>query len=344
VRDGIRGLGCSRALIQAAESALARSEGAAVAEQNESGTRVVLRDELYRVAASERQARVLQETAAQPTMASMAEWLTSYGGGAHGALRLHSGCQVIHVPSYLKGLWLACTSMCSSSASAVDAQMSVRWEEVASDEKPFASRLNQYDAVILAAGSGLFAPDGPPAVPIISESHSLPVQLVRGQSVEVVLPVSSEDYINDAVLCGKYISPLPRGMGEGRAVLVGATHEYQQVSLTPDEVVKDLCARTEPFLPPLRSSEVWDFGTVQRVTSGVRVQSARGKHGRLPIIGRWEYGCVHSNAWIFTGLSSRGLLYHAMYGEILARAVLQNSEEVLREVDPEFTWWKADSK
>ena len=354
VRDGLRGLNCSRILIEAAERALAQPAGAegggGTAEPRDSGTRVVLRDELYRVAASERQARVLQETAAHPTLSSMAEWIPSYGGGgdgdcAYGALRLHSGCQVIHVPSYLRGLWVACTDMCSSAANATDAhQLSLRWEDVAADVKALASKLSEYDAVILAAGSGLFESDKIPAVPILSDGHSLPVQLVRGQSVEVTLPLTSGECSNDAVLCGKYVSPLPRGTSEGRTVLVGATHEYQRVPLTPDEVVTDLRARTEPFLPPHRSAEIWDCSTVRRVTSGVRVQSARGKFGRLPIIGRWDDVSLHSNAWIFTGLSSRGLLYHAMYGEMLSRAVLGNAEEVLWDVYPDSMWWKADGK
>jgi glycine/D-amino acid oxidase-like deaminating enzyme len=348
VRDGLRGLRSSQTLIQASERALAGEAGRA--EPTESRTRVVLRDELYRVAMSEQQARVLQETAAQPAMSSMAEWIPSYGvcsggGCAHGALRLHSGCQVIHVPSYLKGLWVACSSMCASAANAAGAhQLSLRWEEVAADEKVLSSKLNEFDAVILAAGSGLFEPDGVPAVPILSKNHSLPVQLVRGQSLQVTLPLSSEVHNDDAVLCGKYVAPLPRGIGDGRAVLIGATHEYQRVPLTPDEVVKDLRARTEPYLPPHHSAEVWDGGTVRRITSGVRVQSARGKYGRLPIIGRWVDVSLHSNAWIFTGLSSRGLLYHAMYGEMLAKAVLDNAEEVLWELYPGSAWWKADGK
>lgn len=355
MRDGIRALGCSRALIEAAERAWVAPGGAGGAESSVgTGPRgaVVLRDELYRVASSERQARALQETAAQPAVASVAEWIPSYtyggdtgsggaGAGGHGALRLHSGCQVVHVPSYLRGLWLACAGVCESTADARDARLSVRWEVVPSDETALASKLKQYDAIVLAAGSGLFASDGNPAVPILSGRHGLPVQLVRGQSVEIALPLSSEVPNTDAVLCGKYVSPLPCAKGkEGRAVLVGATHEYQPIPLTSDQVVKELRERTEPFMPPHRSAEVWDYGTVRRVTSGVRVQSARGKNGRLPIIGRWEDASFHSNAWIFTGLSSRGLLYHAMYGEILARAVLCNAEEVLGDVYPDSLWWK----
>jgi len=155
-----------------------------------------------------------------------------------------------------------------------------------------------------------------------------PVQLVRGQSLELRAAQSQ----NSALLCGKYVSPLP----DPNLALVGATHEFKEEKLTNDQVFAELKERTVGF-----ASLLWDSPNVevQRVTSGVRVQSERGKNGRMPIIGRLPSD-IHPNAWVFTGLSSRGLLYHALYGDILTDAILQNSEESMLKRCQDLLWWR----
>ena len=64
----------------------------------------------------------------------------------------------------------------------------------------------------------------------------------------------------------------------------------------------------------------------------------------MPMIGRYicagNGGIQHHNSWMFTGLSSRGLIYHGLFGRWLANAVLQGDEEVLREEFNDFDWWK----
>lgn len=43
---------------------------------------------------------------------------------------------------------------------------------------------------------------------------------------------------------------------------------------------------------------------------------------------------------MFAGLSSRGLIYHGLFGRWLADAVLRDDEERLRDGFAEFDWWK----
>jgi glycine/D-amino acid oxidase-like deaminating enzyme len=288
---------------------------------------------MYRVATSEGQARVLRDAAtADGGLSGVAEWIPEYG--AHGALRLHSGCQVVHVPSYLRGLWKACRDKVSSGG---EAGRSARWVILASTNELFeTSRLQQHDAVVFSAGAGLFASDSHSPALSRATSH-LPVQLVRGQSLVVSLS-SADAELRDAVLCGKYLSPLPQA-GE---ILVGATHEFQPTPWTAGQVLEDLRGRTSGCLAPDLAASVWERGRVRRVTQGVRVQSARGRHGRLPLVGRLDAKGLHPNAWLFTGLSSRGLLYHAWYGDWLARAVLADSEDVatVKNGPTDLLWWK----
>ena len=112
----------------------------------------------------------------------------------------------------------------------------------------------------------------------------------------------------------------------------GATHEYGEEPLKPNEVEDVLKKKSYQF-----ASEVWDNGTIDRVTKGYRVQSNRGRHGRLPIVGKLE-NCYHPNSWIFTGLSGRGLLYHGLFGDLLTDSILgiKNEDGELLE---NMNWW-----
>jgi glycine/D-amino acid oxidase-like deaminating enzyme len=157
---------------------------------------------------------------------------------------------------------------------------------------------------------------------------AFPIQLVRGQSIEMIV---NNDTSDQALLCGKYVLP----MREAKKVLVGATHEFKELPLSEEDVLAQLKDRSYLF-----ASSLWDHGRVERITSGVRVQSQRGAYGRLPIIGKYE-NLLHPNTWIFTGLSSRGMLYHGMYGEYLSRMILGQCQWSRNDtLDIEVDWWK----
>jgi len=119
-------------------------------------------------------------------------------------------------------------------------------------------------------------------------------------------------------------------------MLIGATHEYGLEPLLPDAVKCDLSKRAYGLAP-----FVWKHGNVVKITSGIRVQSNRGRYGRLPIIGRWENESFHKNSWLFTGLSARGLLYHGIFGSFLCEMILNNCEKKIFEKYPELSWWKS---
>eukprot|EP00529_Nitzschia_sp_RCC80_P024316 CAMPEP_0113451670 /NCGR_PEP_ID=MMETSP0014_2-20120614/6456_1 /TAXON_ID=2857 /ORGANISM="Nitzschia sp." /LENGTH=450 /DNA_ID=CAMNT_0000343029 /DNA_START=383 /DNA_END=1732 /DNA_ORIENTATION=- /assembly_acc=CAM_ASM_000159 len=323
VHLGLEGLASSSRLIDAA---------------SKFNSQTILRDKLYRIATDSKQVETLERTARE--LPDIAKWcepstlkslVTIDSGVGHdvpgydeedvlGALVLQSGCKVIHVPSYLGGLWRSCQSNIKGGEA--------KWHHVqeindSDNSIEWAEQVEDFDCVIFAAGSGLFQSN-----PIIDEKM-LPIQLVRGQSIEMTTRTST---LNDALLSGKYISPLP---GKNR-VLVGATHEFKPDALKADDVKQELKDRSYSF-----ASFLWDgcgdeenvkgvsadqpssTTIVDRITSGYRVQSNRGNHGRQPIIGRIETP-YHSNSWIFTGLSSRGLLYHGIYGDMLSEMILSS--------------------
>jgi glycine/D-amino acid oxidase-like deaminating enzyme len=280
----------------------------------------VLRDKLYRIAQTE--AHVEQLTKAADAYPNLATWLTQEEisgicGTQHslGGLELTSGCKVIHVPSYLKGLWMACQELSSGTA---------RWA-VEENVRDWKSRLSEYDAVVFAAGSGLFHNDI-----LCDDAIDFPAEIVRGQSIEMKANEMAGCTTNEAVLCGKYVTPM---LQKGQ-MLIGATHEYKAEALSEAEVWDELKNRSYQLAPDL-----WDHGTVGTITSGYRVQSKRGKYGRLPVIGR-SCGDIHDNSWLFTGLSSRGLIYHGVFGDILSSAIVENSETSMLEQYPDLNWWK----
>jgi glycine/D-amino acid oxidase-like deaminating enzyme len=188
---------------------------------------------------------------------------------AFGGVELGNGCKVIHVPSYLRGLWEECETK------AEEKNGSIKWEliqmpseqDIVNDS--FNQQLAQHDAVILSAGAGIIYDQ------LISKEDMLPVQLVRGQSIEMIMP-NAEEYpvSNEAFLCGKYISPLPQSNTQQNRFVIGATHEFKADELSPVEVMDELKSRTYPL-----ARRLWDHGEVERLTTGVRMQSNRGSFG-----------------------------------------------------------------
>ena len=312
VHKGLEGIQETNVLLQAALA-------------NRDHATIVLRDRLYRVALSEKQAETFQKTAKE--IPHLCEWVPENDIKAvckakedvYGGLLLKNGCQVIHVPSYLKGLWKACESV------AQENNCHLSWTLDISNDWCTNRNNEETDIIVYAAGSGLFEAHS------LLDPSSFPVQLVHGQSLELRYRDSSQRCM-EALLCGKYVSPSP----DPALVLVGSTHEFKDTLLSPSDVIRELKERTVSVTP-----DIWQQCDVQNVTQGTRVQSERGKHGRLPIMGKLPGS---GNTWIFTGLSSRGLLYHAMYGKILARAILTGSEDTLTEFDDDTLWWKPKIK
>ena len=227
-----------------------------------------------------------------------------------GGLKLENGCKVIHVPSYLTGLYRVCESMSINT---------IQWKQMKVIADESANSSESFDTIIISAGAGIFIEN------LIS---GLPVTLVRGQSVELNIDKGQIIHPLEAVLCGKYVSPLAV---DGK-MLVGATHEFKAKPLTRDEVAKDLFQRSSDLAP-----HIWKSGSVDKTTSGWRVQSERGSSGRIPIIGRLA---DKHDKWIFTGLGSRGLIHHGIYGKVLAKAVLDNDDTILTKTIPQSDWWK----
>jgi hypothetical protein len=86
-----------------------------------------------------------------------------------------------------------------------------------------------------------------------------------------------------------------------RRYVIRATHEYSAIPLSANEVQVELKSRTYNM-----AKQLWDAGTINGITSGVRVQSARGRHGRMPIVGRLNTTATIGNTTGSSSCSSGG--------------------------------------
>jgi len=147
--------------------------------------------------------------------------------------------------------------------------------------------LGDFDSVVWSVGGGF------EKIPT-----SFPIEFLKGQA----LILSHPEKVWERSMVGLgHISPLPNGY-----VQVGATYEHHPETYLPNKeaTYAYLRPRVANFLPPLE-----EFTFIDCV-AGCRV-CRRGSY--LPIVER-----VSEKEYVFTALGSRGLLYHAYYGRLLA--------------------------
>ena len=156
------------------------------------------------------------------------------------------------------------------------------------------ARLSHYDAIILCAGASS------------PELTSLPAQKIKGQ-----LLIAKAD-IPRSVIGKGYIAKSSQGC------ILGSTYERAFSSEEPDRqrAEEEILPKIAAFYPEAKS---WQIETC---LAGVRL-ARRGHY--FPIVRKLD-----ERKWIFTALGSRGLLYHAFLGKMLASAVVRSDENMLR--------------
>ncbi|KAJ6372584.1 hypothetical protein OIU76_026985 [Salix suchowensis] len=98
--------------------------------------------------------------------------------------------------------------------------------------------------------------------------------------------------------------------------------------------LQELLPKISAFYPAIRD---WTF---TKANAGLRAMPPLTAHGSLPLL-----GCVNNfvgenvagKYWLFGGLGSRGLLYHAWLGNLMAQAVISCNEQL---IPSELTAWK----
>jgi glycine/D-amino acid oxidase-like deaminating enzyme len=207
--------------------------------------------------------------------------LPAWGGGIFIAAGL-----TLDIPSYLEGLWQACAKggaqLFPTAVTSFD-------------------QLANYDQIILALGYA-----SKTSLP------QLPIQLVKGQLLELEWPLSLAPLPYSLVSLG-YVVPSK----DQKRCIVGATFERDFTDASPhlETAQKEIFSKVLPFFPSLQKARILSCRAGLRVSTG-------GAH--LPLVDR-----LHKKLWVITGLGSKGLLYHAYLGQLLANAVLSNDASLL---------------
>lgn len=156
-----------------------------------------------------------------------------------------------------------------------------------------AEELDEFDIIVIAAGYGIRT---------FSQCKSLRVEFIKGQALRLEgTPPYDKSYISKGYLAY---------LGEKNSFEVGSTYEREFQTDAPDrerakELLKDklsLCHKAD----------------ILECKAGVRVCS-RGDYA--PILTQLDH-----RTYVFTGLGSRGLLYHGFYGRKLAETILSKNK------------------
>lgn len=149
----------------------------------------------------------------------------------------------------------------------------------------------EFDRTLLACGAG-----------IQEMGFSLPLGFVKGQAIIGNSKIECERTVMKE---RGHLSPLPNGQ-----VQLGSTYERNFDS--PESNIKvalnDLSEKLDAFFPDK------DEFQISECRAGIRVSQ---KDSYLPIVAQ-----VDEKTFVFVGLGSRGLLYHAYYGRHLADMIV----------------------
>ncbi|RDX71871.1 hypothetical protein CR513_48718, partial [Mucuna pruriens] len=230
---------------------------------------------------------------------------------------------------YLQALYRGCENLVKESSSLGSGQKQL------SLHKKSVHRLSEfegeYDAVIICLGA---------KVNMLPEiSGRLPLRTCRGVIAHLELPDDMKGYPESgpSILSDAWIA-----VQGPHSLNVGSTWEWKSINsssnVSTDEASKallQLLPKASTIYPGIKD---WVFTGAR---AGLRAMPPLTPLGSLPLL-----GCINDvigrnhtcKYWLFGGLGSRGLLYHAWLGNLMAHAVLSCNEEV---IPSELISWKA---
>ncbi|MCO5594717.1 hypothetical protein L7F22_048750 [Adiantum nelumboides] len=195
---------------------------------------------------------------------------------------------------------------------------------------------DDYDAVVVCLGAGVSK--------LEEFSGKLPLTYCRGVVTHLVLPPAKKkdfEFEGPSIVGDTWIA----AQGS-RNLVVGATKDWDncdtRANVEPEAAAiacSELFTKAAAFYPPIKN---W---ILQGTCAGVRAMAPRTPYGKLPLAGcidevlnyRPSRKISSPYYWIFGGLGSRGLIYHAWVGKKVAEAVVSRSETCLPR---ELLLWK----
>ncbi|KAK4712771.1 hypothetical protein R3W88_018678 [Solanum pinnatisectum] len=235
----------------------------------------------------------------------------------------------VNPQNYLEALYLACKTFVKSKCS-----LDMSCKELNLHKESVLNLLElagDYDAVIVCLGSGAaFLPE---------LSGRLPLRTCRGVIAHLQLPDHiREDYPENSP---SILSDAWLAVQGPQTLYLGSTWEWKSRNFSrhvPEEeaskALAELLPKASAVYPAIKN---W---TVKGTCAGLRAMPPLTAEGSLPLLGcidEFIGGPTECKYWLFTGLGSRGLFYHALLGKLMAQAVLSCNEDL---IPSELTSWK----
>ncbi|CAL9222686.1 unnamed protein product [Arabidopsis halleri] len=236
------------------------------------------------------------------------------------------GAMNVNPQRYLQALFLACQN---------SARASLGRKNITLVKKSISDVLElegEYDAVVICLGSKV---DFLPRL-----TGKLPLRTCRGVITHMQLHESARGSYPDggpSILSDAWLA-----VQGPRNLHMGSTWEWQSRNYSSDVPAEEASRALDELLPKASTVypdiEKWKFAGAR---AGLRAMPPVTSHGSLPLL-----GCVNQligaagescKFWVFSGLGSRGLLYHAWLGKLMAKAVFSCKEEL---IPSELTSWK----
>ncbi|XP_043699603.1 uncharacterized protein LOC122650288 isoform X2 [Telopea speciosissima] len=189
----------------------------------------------------------------------------------------------------------------------------------------------EYNAVIICLGAK--------ADMLPELSGKLPLRTCRGVIAHLQLPQDIRNEYGEhspSILSDAWIAARGR-----HNLVIGSTWKWRSRNYSPSVSAEEASMALKELIPKVSAVyphiQNWTFTEAR---AGVRAMPPKTPLGSLPLLGCVDdfvdgnYRCKY---WLFGGLGSRGLLYHAWLGKILSQAVLSCNESL---IPSELTSWR----
>lgn len=152
--------------------------------------------------------------------------------------------------------------------------------------------LDRFTHTIVAAGAG---------ISLFKELQEIPFSFTKGQILELEWP--------------NHLPPLPVALNsksylimsqDQKSCIAGATFERNYTTKSPDQkkAEAEIMPKIEALIPALKNAKIISCKTAFRVSS----------KNHLPFVEK-----INERLFVFTGLGSKGLLYHSLYAKKLVK-------------------------
>ncbi|XP_024978891.1 uncharacterized protein LOC112516117 isoform X2 [Cynara cardunculus var. scolymus] len=237
----------------------------------------------------------------------------------------------VHPQGYLEALYVACDTLAKDMSAA-----GLGEKEINFHKRSIGNLLElegEYDAVIVCLGArSTFLPE---------LSGRLPLRTCRGITAHLHLPDNIREEVPEhspSILSDAWLA-----IQNPRNLYMGSTWEWKSCNYAQNVSMEEASKALEELLPKAAAIypgiTKWAF---EGASAGLRAMPPLTGNGSLPLLGCIDDFISQTHAskfWLFSGLGSRGLLYHAWLGKLMAKAVLACDEGV---IPSELTSWRSN--